>query len=126
MRIVAIVSFAAAAAIATAAAPTTREATRVREVAVVASKFAFEPAEIQVVAGEPVRLVVRSADAVHGFAIRDLSIDLQIRKGGEPVVAEFTAPPPGRYEIACSEFCGRGHALMKAALVSVAPAKTSR
>ena len=31
---------------------------------------------------------------------------------GETVTAEFTAPPPGRYEIVCSEFCGSGHAAM--------------
>jgi heme/copper-type cytochrome/quinol oxidase subunit 2 len=97
------------------------------EVSVIAQKFAFEPATIQVVAGEPVRLVLRSADSVHGFAVRDLKIDVQIPKGGEPVVVEFTAPPAGRYEIACSEFCGNGHGQMKAAIVSVvAPTRTSR
>jgi cytochrome c oxidase subunit II len=75
----------------------------------------------------PVRLVLRSADSVHGFAVRDLKIDVQIPKGGEPVVVEFTAPPAGRYEIACSEFCGNGHGQMKAAIVSVAaPTRTSR
>ena len=46
-----------------------------------AKKFAFEPSIIQVVAGEPVRLVIRSGDAVHGFAIRDLNIDVQIPHG---------------------------------------------
>jgi heme/copper-type cytochrome/quinol oxidase subunit 2 len=35
------------------------------------------------------------------------------------VTVEFTAPPAGRYQIACSEFCGRGHGQMKAELVSV-------
>jgi len=95
-------------------------------VTVVAKKFTFEPAAIQVVAGEPVRLVIRSDDTIHGFAIRELKIDLQIPKGGEPVVAEFIAPPPGRYDIACSEFCGSGHGRMKAALVSVAPIRTDR
>jgi len=98
----------------------------VHEVTVVAKKFTFEPAAIQVVAGEPVRLVIRSDDTIHGFAIRELKIDLQIPKGGEPVVAEFIAPQPGRYDIACSEFCGSGHGRMKAALISVAPTRTER
>jgi len=40
------------------------------------------------------------------------------------VVVEFTAPRAGRYEIACSEFCGSGHGQMKAALVSVAATPT--
>jgi len=92
---------------------------------VVAKQFAFEPAVIQVTAGEPVRLVIRSADRVHGFAIRDLKIDVQIPRTGE-VVVEFTAPRAGRYEITCSEFCGSGHGQMKAALVSVVATQTSR
>jgi heme/copper-type cytochrome/quinol oxidase subunit 2 len=95
------------------------QAHSVHDVEVVAKQYAFEPAEIQVTAGEPVRLAIRSADRVHGFAIRDLKIDVQIPRSGN-VVVEFTAPRPGRYEIVCSEFCGRGHGQMKAALVSVA------
>ena len=91
----------------------------VHEVQVVAKQFAFEPAVIEVTAGEPVRLVIRSSDRVHGFAIRDLKIDVQIPHG-DSVVVEFTAPREGRYEIACSEFCGSRHGQMKAALVSVA------
>jgi cytochrome c oxidase subunit 2 len=94
----------------------------VHEVQVVASKFMFEPAAIDVSAGEPVRLVLRSKDTVHGFSILNLKIDVQIPKsGGDPVIVEFVAPPPGRFEIACSEFCGIGHGHMKAALISIAP-----
>ena len=98
----------------------------VHEIQVVASRFTFEPAVIQVAAGESVRLVVRSKEGVHGFAIPKLKIDLHIPDNGEPVTAEFTAPAAGEYEIACSEFCGRGHAQMKAALVSVSVTKTNR
>ena len=97
----------------------------VHEMQVVARQFAFEPAVIQVTQGELVRLVIHSADRVHGFAIRDLKIDVQIPRGGE-VVVEFTAPRAGRYEIACSEFCGSGHGQMKAALVSVTATSTAR
>jgi cytochrome c oxidase subunit 2 len=98
----------------------------VHEVQVIASRFTFEPATIQVAAGETVRLVVRSKDGTHGFAIPKLKIDLHIPDNGEPVTADFTAPAAGEYEIACSEFCGRGHAQMKAALVSVSPVRTNR
>jgi cytochrome c oxidase subunit 2 len=100
--------------------------TPVHEVQVVARKYTFEPATIQVAAGEPVRLVVRSADAVHGFAIRELKVDIRVPRGGEAVTLDFTAPPPGRYEIVCSEFCGSGHSHMNAALVSVAATQTAR
>jgi cytochrome c oxidase subunit 2 len=98
----------------------------VHEVQVVASRFTFEPAIIQVVAGESVRLVVRSKEGVHGFAIPKLKIDLHIPDNGEPATADFTAPAAGEYEIACSEFCGRGHAQMKAALISISATKTNR
>jgi cytochrome c oxidase subunit II len=94
----------------------------VHEVQVVASKFMFEPAVIEVTAGEPVRLVIRSKDTVHGFAVPRLKIDVQVPKsGGEPAIVEFVAPPPGRFDVACSEFCGSGHGQMKAALISITP-----
>ena len=98
----------------------------VHEIQVLAGKFAFDPPTIQVTTGEPVRLVIRSKDTIHGFSIPKLKIDVRIPKGGEPVMVEFVAPPPGRFEIACSEFCGSGHGQMKAALISVAPVTTSR
>jgi heme/copper-type cytochrome/quinol oxidase subunit 2 len=51
-----------------------------------------------------------------------LNIDVQVAKSGaEPTVVEFVARPPGRLEIACSEFCGSGHGHMKAALISIDP-----
>src|SRR5580765_266648 len=98
----------------------------VHEIQVVASRFTFEPATIQVIAGESVRLVVRSKEGSHGFAIPKLKIDLHVPDSGEPVTAEFTAPAAGEYDIACSEFCGHGHGQMKAALVSISATKTSR
>jgi cytochrome c oxidase subunit 2 len=98
----------------------------VHEIRITASRYAFDPVTIQVNAGEPVRVVIRSTDGEHGFSIPKLKIDVQVPKGGDPVTVEFTAPAPGRYEIACSEFCGNGHGQMKAALVSIGPTQTSR
>lgn len=92
----------------------------VHEISLAAKKFTYEPETVKVTAGEPVRLVIHSADTTHGFAIRELKIKLEVPRSGDAVVAEFVAPPPGRYEIACSEVCGRGHRQMKASLVSVA------
>ena len=98
----------------------------IHEIQITARRYAFEPVTIQVNAGEPVRVVIRSTDGVHGFSIPKLKIDVPVPKGGESVTVEFTAPAAGRYEIACSEFCGSGHGQMKAALVSVGPTQTSR
>jgi cytochrome c oxidase subunit 2 len=98
----------------------------VHEVQIVASKFMFEPSTIDVRAGEAVRLVVRSKEGAHGFSIPKLKIDVHLPKTGDSVTVEFMAPPPGRYEVACSEFCGSGHGQMKAALVSAASTLTNR
>jgi cytochrome c oxidase subunit II len=98
----------------------------VHEVQIIARKFAFEPSTIQVIAGESVRLVIRSQDGTHGFAIPKLKIDVHVSKTGDPVTVEFIAPPTGQYPIACSEFCGSGHGQMKAALISVAAGTTTR
>ncbi len=98
----------------------------IHEIQITASRYAFDPVTIQVNAGEPVRVVIRSTDGVHGFSIPKLKIDVKVPKGGDPVMVEFTAPAAGRYEIACSEFCGSGHGQMKAALISVAPVTTNR
>ena len=93
----------------------------VHEIRVEARKFEFDPAVIEVTAGERVRLVLHSSDTTHGFEITDLKLNVQLPRSGSLVTAEFTAPPPGRYAIACSEMCGRGHRHMKAALVSLPP-----
>jgi cytochrome c oxidase subunit 2 len=98
----------------------------VHELHVVASKYQFTPSTIQVTAGEQVRLILSSTDTVHGFSIPKLKIDTQIPKGGGEVVVEFVAPAAGRYEIACSEFCGIGHGHMKATLVSTSTTQLSR
>ena len=98
----------------------------VHEIQITATRYAFEPAAIQVNAGEPVRIVIRSTDGAHGFSIPTLKIDVQVPKGGDPATVAFTAPAAGRYEIACSEFCGSGHGHMKAALVSIAPIPPNR
>jgi cytochrome c oxidase subunit 2 len=98
----------------------------IHEIQITASRYAFDPVTIQMTAGEPVRVVIRSTGGVHGFSIPKLKIDVQVPKSGDPVTVEFTAPAAGRYEIACSEFCGSGHGQMKAALISVAPVTTNR
>ena len=98
----------------------------VHEIQITASRYAFDPGTIQVAAGEPVRIVIRSNDGVHGFSIPKLKIDVEVPKSGDPVTVEFTAPAAGRYEITWSEFCGSGHGQMKAALVSVSATRTNR
>src|ERR1700674_1777886 len=67
----------------------------VHEVQIVASKFMCEPSTIQVTAGEPVRLVVRSKEGTHGFSIPKLKVDVVVPKTGDAVTMELTATAGG-------------------------------
>jgi cytochrome c oxidase subunit 2 len=82
-----------------------------------AKRFAFDPARVEVIEGDEVTLNVRSADGTHGIEIGKLKRKKEVPRGGDVVTLSFTAPAPGTYEISCSEYCGRGHKDMKAALV---------
>ena len=90
-----------------------------------AENFKFTPREIRVKAGTKVTLKVRALDDKHGIAFKlvaagmpegtppglrfqTLAPDWVLEKGQEKVI-EFTAERPGRYEFACSVFCGMGH-----------------
>jgi cytochrome c oxidase subunit 2 len=88
-----------------------------RTIEIVARRFAFEPPQVDVAVGEPVRLLVRSADGVHGLEIKKLKIKKAIPRGADPVVIDFTAKEPGQFPILCSEYCGDDHDSMKGMLV---------
>lgn len=95
-----------------------------RTIEVVARKFTFEPAQIEVTEGERVRLVVRSADGVHGLQIKRFGVNKFVPRGGEPVNIDFTASRAGTFEILCSEYCGDKHDAMKGTLVVLAKPST--
>jgi cytochrome c oxidase subunit 2 len=91
-----------------------------RVVEVVAKRFTWEPAEIEVAVGERVRLVLRTADGLHGIELKKFKINKEIPRGNKPVTVEFTADEAGRFPFLCSEYCGDGHDDMKGVLVVVA------
>ncbi|OFW07617.1 MAG: hypothetical protein A3I61_17665 [Acidobacteria bacterium RIFCSPLOWO2_02_FULL_68_18] len=103
-------------------APSALQSPELREIQVVAKRYAFEPPEIEVTQGERVRLLVRSGDGLHGLEIERFRVSQEIPRGGEPVVIEFTADEAGRYPILCSVYCRDGHEEMKGALVVTARA----
>ena len=88
-----------------------------RIIEVVAKKFAFEPARIEVTEGEHIRLVVTSADGVHGVLIKKFKVEKTVPRGGTPVTIDFLASAPGEFPILCSEYCGKGHDDMQGLLV---------
>ena len=91
-----------------------------RTIEVIARRFTFEPAMIEAVEGERLRILVRSGDGLHGFEIKKFKVSKEIPRGGEPVVIEFTANEQGSFPILCSLFCGDGHGDMKGTLVVTA------
>lgn len=107
------------------AAPALAGTRPVKEIEVVAERFKFTPDRIEVGQGDHVRLTIRSADGTHGFAIKKLKLDVDVPRGGKPVVLEFDADQAGSFPISCSEYCGRGHSRMKALLVVDGPEATA-
>jgi cytochrome c oxidase subunit II len=94
--------------LATASAPIVGEVTAMR--------FAFEPGQIEVTEGDRVRLVVHSADGVHGIGIKKFKVEKKIPRG-QTVTIDFVASTAGTYPVLCSEYCGEGHEDMKGTLV---------
>ena len=91
-----------------------------RVIEIVARRFAFEPDVIEVTVGERVRLMVRSADGLHGIEIKKFKISKDIPRGAAPVMIDFTADEAGRFPIVCSEYCGDDHDSMRGTLVVLA------
>ncbi len=89
----------------------------VKTIEVTASRYKFEPATITVVQGDTVRLLLRSADRTHAFAIKAFRVKALIPRAGEAITVEFVADRAGSFAVTCAEYCGTGHAGMKGKLV---------
>ena len=88
-----------------------------RKIEVVAKKFAFEPARIEVKAGEPVEITFRSTDTKHGFVCKELNLEKVVFTKDESATVKFTPEKPGTYPFKCARFCGLGHGKMKGKIV---------
>jgi cytochrome c oxidase subunit 2 len=82
-----------------------------RTIEVHAHRFAFEPSEISVTAGETVRLRLISDDVPHSLLVKQLNINLSTTKS-TPGEIVFKADTPGDYAGRCGRFCGSGHGRM--------------
>ena len=97
--------------------PSSAQTAEPRVVPIVARRFAFEPSQIEAAVGERLRLVITSADGVHGVEIKKFKIKKEVPRGGEAVTIEFTATTEGTFPILCSEYCGNGHNDMTGMLI---------
>jgi cytochrome c oxidase subunit II len=84
----------------------------VKRVEIVAKRFSYEPSEITLKRGQPVELVLNSTDTTHGFAIRELGINLVAKEGAHNEVT-FTPSKTGEFSGKCNVFCGTGHSSMR-------------
>ena len=91
-----------------------------RVIAVEASRFRFEPAEIRVEPGERVILELSSADRLHGFHLPAIGVRADILPG-EKVRVPVQVDEAGEYRFLCDVFCGSGHEGMTGRLVVQAP-----
>jgi cytochrome c oxidase subunit II len=76
-----------------------------------ASRFAFEPNEITVKKGSPVKVIIQSEDVSHGLVIDDLGIRAEVKKGQSATIG-FTPEATGTFDGKCAHFCGSGHGTM--------------
>lgn len=83
-----------------------------RTISIVASKFAFAPAEVRLKKGETVVLALTSQDTTHGLKSDDLDFNTKI-KAGEVTKVTLTPQKTGSFTAKCSSFCGSGHSDMK-------------
>jgi len=90
-----------------------------RQITVKARKYQFDPARIEVKAGEPVVITFVSEDGSHGFGCKGLKLHADTFKEDQPEKVTFTASTPGTYEFKCAHICGTGHHKMKGEIVVV-------
>jgi len=83
-----------------------------QRIQITARRFVFKPSEATVKVGEPVVLVLKSADVSHGLRIADLGINLRV-KAGQTGQVTFTPTKAGDFGGHCSVYCGSGHGSMK-------------
>jgi cytochrome c oxidase subunit II len=82
-----------------------------RRIEVTAKRFGYDPGEITLKKGQPVVLVIKSADVDHGLRFRELNLDAKISKG-KSAELDFTPDKTGDFVGHCSVFCGAGHGSM--------------
>ena len=82
-----------------------------RVIEMVARRFAYEPNEIVLKAGERVVVAIKSIDFVHGMNIPDLNKRLDLVPG-KITRLELQPQAPGEIEFVCDNFCGEGHETM--------------
>lgn len=87
------------------------------DVAIIASAFQFQPAEITVPVGSTVHFHLASTDVVHGFLIPGkTNVNAMVLPGHVTEVSQRFSKA-GRYLVLCDEYCGTEHQHMQMHIV---------
>ncbi len=87
-----------------------------KTVTVVAANFTFTPNVIRVKKGEKLTLKVESSEGDHGFAVKDLGINVVVDDGVTKTI-EIPTDTAGTFTFYCSVPCGPGHKEMKGTII---------
>jgi cytochrome c oxidase subunit II len=79
-----------------------------REIELTARRFNFTPNEIALKINEPVVLLIRSLDFMHGFNVPELGVRADLAPGRVTRV-ELQPRTAGIIEFVCDNFCGSEH-----------------
>lgn len=77
--------------------------------------------ELRVPLGQPLKLLLRSKDVLHNFAIAEMRVKMDLVPG-LVTYAWFTPTRKGSFDLLCEELCGVGHFAMRGRLVVDEPA----
>ena len=85
-------------------------------VRIVAKRFEFVPAEVQVKRGVPTVIELTSADVPMGFSAPDFKVRANVLPG---TISRVTITPEkaGSFAFVCDVFCGSGHEDMQGTIV---------
>jgi len=81
-----------------------------------ARRFSFSPDTIIVNQGDKLKIIAKSTDVTHGFALDRFNIDNRIEPAKKNII-EFIADKKGEFTFRCSVYCGSGHENMRGKLV---------
>ncbi len=84
-----------------------------------------ELGELHVPVGRPVKLLMTSADVIHGFFVPAFRVKQDVLPG-RYTTEWFEATAPGRYRLFCSQYCGTSHASMGGWITALGPADYQR
>jgi cytochrome c oxidase subunit 2 len=77
--------------------------------------------EVHVPLGQPVKLLLRSKDVLHNFAVAQLRVKMDLVPG-LVTYTWFTPTRTGSFDLLCEELCGIGHFAMRGRIVVDEPA----